>query len=55
MHSDHRLRIVAHLADIGSELNDMPGELSSGDHERLLHLLWLRDSLRRALLSPAVT
>jgi hypothetical protein len=54
MNSEDRLRIIAHLVDIGRQLNDMPDDdLSSVDHERLLHLIRVRDSLSRALKSAA--
>jgi hypothetical protein len=51
MHLDDRLRIVACLANIGGQLNDLPDELSSVDRERLMHLMWMRDSLEHILIN----
>ena len=55
MYSDDRSRIVAYLANIGKQINDMPSDLSSAERERLQHLMWMRDSLSRAFrsISPA--
>jgi hypothetical protein len=52
---EDRSRIAACLANIGGQLTDMPDELSAVEQERLLHLMWLRDSLRSAILSNSST
>jgi hypothetical protein len=55
MHLRDRMRIVAYLAEIGNELNDLPpqNDLSPGGNQRLRHLIELRDSLQCALAASA--
>ena len=48
---DDRSRIVASLVNIGRQLDDMADGSSSADRDRVSHLIWLRDSLKRAIMS----
>jgi hypothetical protein len=51
MHLDDRARIVARLAEIGSQLGNLSEESSFEDRDIVSHLHWMRDLLSQALAS----
>jgi hypothetical protein len=53
MDLDDRARIVARLADIGQQLNELPDDASIIDDEGFRHLMMVRDSLASALMATS--
>jgi hypothetical protein len=53
MLTEVRTRIVAHQADIGRQLNELPDDAWFTGDEELRHLLMVRDSLTSALMASS--